>query len=154
MNNPREAISVALFNLLKGITFGSPPTPFQLAARAGRMWDAIPSGSQPAMFLFQVGETATQRTNIALYKWEMEFWCLIYLQADAAARDTTDVTEETQMNAIMDALEKALQPIPGEKQTLGGLVNNVWIEGQVIFDTGIIDQQCAIIIPLKVQTGS
>ena len=156
MNVPREQIAVAVFNLIKGITFGSnmPGGGFATSGRAGRMWSDLADAAQPAMFLFQVGETATQqRTAIGLYKWEMDFWCLIYLRADPAQVDA-GTTVETAMNAILDALEKALQPITGEKQTLGWIVNNVWIEGQIIVDTGITDQQCALIIPLKVQTGS
>lgn len=156
MNNPREIIAVALFNLLKDITFtGSPATGggFATTARAGRMWTDVPDAAQPAMFLFQVGQAATQKPAIALYKWEMRFWCLIYLRADPAQVDA-GTTVETLMNAILDAFENALQPVKGEKQTLGGLVNNVWIEGEIILDNGILDQQCAIIIPLMVQTGS
>lgn len=155
MNNPRENIAVALFNLIKGITWaGSPATGsgFAQASRVGKMWSDIPDAAQPAMFLFQVGEGAAQPA-IGLYKWSLRFWCLIYLKADPSQADS-GVTVETQINALLDAFESALQPIKGEKQTLGGLVNNTWIEGEVVIDTGILDQQCAIIIPLIVQTGS
>lgn len=144
MNVPREQISVALFNLLKGAY------PFAVAQRAGVMWDNVPS--QPAMFLFQVGESGTQASAIGLTKWRLHFWCLIYLRAQPQAVGQDD-TIETTMNQILDAIESTLQPIRGEKQTLGGIVNNAWIEGQIGVDTGILDQQCALIIPLMVETG-
>jgi hypothetical protein len=41
----------------------------------------------------------------------------------------------------------------GERQTLGGIVNNAWINGEVMIDTGILDQQCALLIPVDVETG-
>ena len=153
MQQSRETIAVALFDLLKVISFGDPPQTFQTTARKGRVWSDLPDAAQPAMFLFQVGETGSQPA-IALYKWRLHFWCLIYLRADAAD-DGAGTTIETTVNAILDAIENTLQPIIGEKQTLGLRgVNNVWIEGEIIVDTGIIDQQCAIIIPLIVETGS
>ena len=41
----------------------------------------------------------------------------------------------------------------GERQTLGGIVNNAWIEGEVIMDTGILDQQLALMVPVSVECG-
>ncbi len=146
MNVPREQVSIALFNLI------SPAYPWKTAQRAGMMWQDVGSVGQPAMFVFQIGESGTQAQAIGLTKWRLHFWCMIYLRADAA-QISQQTTIETQMNDILDKIEKALQPIRGEKQTLGGIVNNAWIEGQIIIDTGILDQQCALIIPVMVETG-
>jgi hypothetical protein len=38
-------------------------------------------------------------------------------------------------------------------QTLGGFVINAWIEGDVGFDGGVQDQQCAMVIPIRVLAG-
>lgn len=157
MNKPREDVAVALFNRLKGVQFLGPDgqtlVGFQSTSRKGQMWDNVPPANQPSLMLFQVAEEGTQKQAIGLYKWTIKFWCLIYLRADATDADS-GATVETQINSILDAIEKAMQPIIGEKQTLGGLVNNAWIEGDVVVDTGIIDQQCAIVIPILAQTGS
>ena len=37
--------------------------------------------------------------------------------------------------------------------TLGGLAYNAWIEGEVIMDTGILDQQLALMVPVSVECG-
>lgn len=146
MNADREAISVALFTLLQN-AFA-----WNRSSRHPKIWGDISPADQPAMFLFKIGETATQRRNIALPVWLIEYWCLVYLRVDPNPSDTN--IPETTINAILKAIDTNLPPVPkGEKQTLGGLVNNAWWEGKAIIDPGILDQQCAIVIPIHVETG-
>jgi hypothetical protein len=75
---------------------------------------------------------------------------MIYIRADAGP----DAVPDTVINQMLDAIGLVLQSIPpGEKQTLGGLVENAWVEGEILIDSGILDQQCVIQIPVKVVTG-
>lgn len=159
MQQTRETIALALFNQLKVISFdasasgGSPAQTFQTTARKGRIWTEVPDAAQPAMFLFQIGEVGSQK-NYGLYKWHLHFWCLIYLKADASDADA-GTTVETTINNVLDAIEKALQPVIGTINTLGLRgITNAWIDGQVSIDTGVLDQQCAIVIPITVEAGS
>lgn len=146
MNVPREQVSAALFNLLKTAY------PWVKSARAAQMWDAVGSTNQPYMAVFAVGNEAKEQAR-ALTRWRMKFVCLVYLRADQSQVDA-GTTVETTINQIIDAVDAALVgPIKGERQTLGGLVEHAWIEGEIFIDTGIVDQQCAILIPILASTG-
>jgi hypothetical protein len=60
------------------------------------------------------------------------------------------------LNNYLDALEAALQPVTGAgpKQTLGGLVNNAFIDGDVIIDEGLNSGPPALIsIPITINVG-
>ena len=65
----------------------------------------------------------------------------MYIRGDASL-DPSAILPATQLNAVWKSIENILSSSPiGERQTLGGIVNNAWIEGEVMMDTGILDQQ-------------
>jgi hypothetical protein len=151
MNNPREAISEALFTQLqKANGTGAGQFNFQSFERGLKSWGSVPAANQPAAFLVKWKESLTQ-VNLGLTVYVLDYLLVIYLQVDPS----TGTVGETTCNAILDALDLALQSKPPyEKQSLGGLVINAWIEGEVMIDTGILDQQAAIFVPIKVRTGA
>jgi hypothetical protein len=142
--NP-EAISAALFTLLSGANFA-----FASKDRRGKIWGNVDPADQPYMGLIQTGATGVQSTATGLEKWTLRYLVLVYIRADA----NPNVIPATQINAALQAIAEAINSSPiGERQTLGGIVNNVWINGQCMIDTGILDQQCALLIPVDVELG-
>lgn len=137
-----EAISASLFTLLAAAY------PFKKSDRRGAIWSNVDIQDQPYMALIEQGATGVQDTTIGLEKWTLHYLVLVYLRADA----NPSVVPATTINAILQAIANALQPISG-KQTLTATVNNTWIDGEVKIDTGILDQQCALLIPISVQVG-
>ena len=150
MNNTRESIAAALFALLQGAKVGG-SSPFTTMTRSARVWSDTGPDQMPALLLIHTGEQATQQGPFGLTRWKMNFDCLIYLRRDAGP----DATFDTQLNNILDAIDSVMQSTPdqGQRQTLGGLVTHAWIEGEILIDPGILDQQAAILIPIKVLTG-
>jgi hypothetical protein len=149
VNVSRETISAALFALLQGTKIAGNPA-FVTTGRRGRIWSDTTPADQPAMYLIHTGEMAVQNQAYGLTKWLLHYDILVYARADTNSTAAPD----TMINSILDAIDAQMLAIPpGERQTLGGVVYHAWIEGQILIDTGIIDQQVAIMIPCKVTTG-
>lgn len=145
MNNSREAIASALFTLLQnGFQWSK-------SSRTATIWSNVDAAEQPAMFLIHTHEAVNQNQAMGLPKWTMYFTCLIYAKVDPS---TGGPPSDTQINTYIDAIDNALHPSPGEKQTLGGLVLDAFITGDLMIDPGILDQQIAIVIPIRVLTGA
>jgi hypothetical protein len=147
MNGTRTAISTALFNLLKNAYA------WNLADQRLQVPDNLDQESQPAMFVMKSKENVTQRggMDFAMPVYKLSYAVLITLMAGATPETTT---AESQLDAILDAVDAALQsPRKGEPQTLGGLVTNCWIEGDIQIDTPVLFQQCSIWIPITVLVG-
>jgi hypothetical protein len=142
--NP-ETISAALFTLLTTMNYS-----FKVTDRVGQIWSNVDPSEQPYMGLVERGATGVQNQAMGLEKWTLHYLVLVYLRADA----TPTAIPAQQLNAVLQAIAEVINSSPlGERQTLGGLVNNVWINGQCIMDTGIIDQQCALLVPVDVELG-
>ncbi len=149
MNVPRETVAAALLTLLQGTQIGGNPA-FLTTGRRARVWSDVTPGDQPALFVIHPGERALQDQALGLTKWMLHFDILIYLRADASPTAVPD----TAINAILDAIDAQMQSKPpAERQTLGGVVYHAWIEGDIFIDSGILDQQVAIMIPVHVLTG-
>ena len=58
----------------------------------------------------------------------------------------------TILNGLVDAVAAALAPEPASnKQTLGGLVQHVWIDGAIVTDEGVLADQAVAIIPITLK---
>lgn len=148
MNVTREAISTALFNLLVNTKIAGLPA-FKSTSRKAKIWSNTNVGDQPAMFLIHSGEEAVQNKAYGITKWHLHFDILIYARVDASPAATPDTT----INTLLDAIDTQIRGTQGERQTLGGVVHHAWIEGQILIDTGILDQQIAILVPVKILMG-
>lgn len=153
MNVSRETVAAALLTLLQPTQYtlpGGQPTLFQTVGRNVQTWGAIAVGDQPAMFIVHSGEQIVQSQAYGLSKYMLHFELVIYARADASPAAVPD----TLINAMLDAIDAQMQSAPkGERQTLGGVVYHAWIEGDVFIDSGILDQQIAMLVPVKVLTG-
>ena len=149
MNQARETIAAALFTLLAGTKIGSNPA-FVTTSRHAKVWSNITPGDQPAMFLIHAGEQVMQSQSYGLSKYLLHFEILIYARADARP----DAVPDTLINSLLDAIDAQMQSTPpGDRQTLGGAAVHAWIEGEILIDSGILDQQVAIMIPVRVLAG-
>lgn len=147
----REEQFTALFNLLVS---AKPPAAlggeWVETDRVLKMWDDCPAANQPALYLHQGPQHATQPT-LALNKWELTATVWIYWRLDKAA---DGVKPATIVNGLIDAIDSAISgPRPGDLQTLGGLVYHASINGTVVFDDGLIDNQGVMLIPISLMVG-
>lgn len=162
----REAAYTALFNLLKGIPLPNSVSPtgrFVTTGRALQDWDDVPHGNQPAMYLHQLPQRASQ-PNISLVQWQWHAACWVYYRTDNINNPNSGVYPDTVVNQILDAIELALQPAPPEeRQTLGLAVPNApgttgvihtWIDGDVVWDSGLTNNQAVIVIPITILVGN
>lgn len=121
MQIPRETIMAALFAQLSAVPG------FQTYGR--RLRTASEVTAQPALFLRKTGETWPARpangmpAKVTIHA---EVW--VYWKAQSP---DPSVAPEIDGNALLDAVEAALAGAPRQENTLGGLVNRVWIEGKL-----------------------
>lgn len=148
--NP-EAIAIALFTLL-----GQANYPFASMDRRGQLPENVPSANQPYLGLVELGMAqAINRAALndqaqGLEKWLLHFRVLVYLRTDA----TPQTIPASALNAALLAIVQVLRASPlGTRQTLGGIVDDCFIFGDVMMDTAILDQQAAMMIPVAVDCG-
>lgn len=136
----RESIAAALF-ALAGSTAG-----FVTKSRRLKHWSDVTAEDQPALFQSQGKETvdtaAAKMGAPNVHK--IEFQLYIYVHST----DPT-VPPSSLLNPILDALEAALTPTPGLKQTLGGLVQHAFISGSIETDEGVLGDQAVAIVPIE-----
>jgi len=135
----REAIYSALFKQLQKMDG------VETFSRILAHWDDVSATMQPALYMTVVSQLAEQVTGFPTrYQLDAKVW--IYTH-----RDTDGVVPSVQINQILDELEAALAPPPGPsfKQTLGGLVEHCWINGEIQTDEGTLGNQAVAIIPIR-----
>jgi hypothetical protein len=143
-----EQIAVALFAKV-------PVVDYATSARTLRHYDDVVPSEQAA--LFQVLEraiagggapTAGGRSSAGPSQWALHFAWYVYQHASQCA---PGVLLESDMLARVDALRAALRPGSGTmSQTLGGLVADVRIAGEVELDGGALGGQGVAILPIIV----
>ena len=147
----REPIWVALLALLQGSLGAKIVTSGRNHVRPPQL---MPE-QQPALFLLQVREKRDPRPPGTPGKVTLEGIIVLYCQsAEPVVSETgQDVAlGATTLNSLFLLVDAALapdNPMTG-KQTLGGLVTHCWIEGNTDMDPGIVTQQAAAIIPVKI----
>jgi|SRR5579864_903109 len=152
MNNPRETIYAALFALGSGLTWTDPngAQQWQLKSRRLLAWSDPGAGNQPAFFQREAREGADQVQAFGATRWKLRAQWWIYLQI---APDEATIPSQF-MNPLLDALDK-LFVNPAQNQTLGGLVTNCWIDGEIVMDDPVYpDQQAVIVVPVSLLTGT
>lgn len=96
-------------------------------------------------------EEGSQNFAYGETKWAMWFVLVVYFKPDVSSGAIPDDIAD----AILDGIETTLQAGPqGERQTLGGIVVNCYIQGRVTIGTTAADtQQMFMLVPVKVDTG-
>lgn len=138
----REAVYQALFNLLKD-THG-----IKTASRRPRLWNEVDPVDQPALFLAVDDQVPTNSPDGEPTVWRFTAEAILY-----AHSTDPDVPPSMLLNPILDAIEAKLRGLyPGRPQTLGGLVERVWISGPIETSGDRLGDQGVASIPLEVLT--
>jgi hypothetical protein len=139
----REAIYSALFDLLEGAA------EFKTASRRLKHWADVEAADQPALFQAQrrelvEGEPGLPRIHM--------FHVDAYIYANT---QDPDLSPGEILNPLLDVIEAALAPNPiTNKQQLGGLVEHVWVEGEIETDEGTLGDQGVCIVPIVIKVSS
>lgn len=151
----REQVFTALFGLLDGVQWnlGTDAAPvmatFKEKTRRIVLFSDVPAAEQPWIGQAEHAETSAQKTNMPYKRVWKASW-MVYHRAS----DVPGGIGAIWNNLIIDALEAALAPKPGdegfldERNTLSGLVWHCFIEGEVFKDPGDIDKQALIVVPI------
>ena len=71
----------------------------------------------------------------------------VHMHADVGGSSTP----AAQIDAMLTAIEAALEPTPGQDtQTLGGLVSHCWIEGDIERFEMMPGNRCIVIVPVHI----
>jgi hypothetical protein len=145
----REQVANALYALLDAAA--NKVTTLVTSSRRLRDLHRVDKARMPALFLAQGPEhyERTQGQMIGLApRRTMRFMAVIY----TADPQEDSVNPSTQMNALTEAIETALNPDPTTGlQTLGGLVASARIEGTIEFVENLSgDGKSVLVIPIAV----
>jgi len=143
MTGSREAIYAALFSLLGNCA------PFAVTGRRLQAWED--TQEQPALFQMQSGEQAAEGAAGMPLRWKLSVRIWIYAKTDGSP----SAVPSSALNPLIDAVDSVLGGSSlaiGRKQTLGGLVLNAWIDGEVRIFEGVLGQQAVAIIPVSILT--
>lgn len=145
-----EAVFAALLTQLQTAQFeGS--NAMQSWTRTVEAPDQIPVSNMPAAVLVQGDLLAEQKQVFGATKWTFSALLLIYLRADSSQVNPNPLPA-TLVNYFVWGIFKSLwgKP-PYGKQTLGGLVEHAWLEGQVHQE--VANEQLVIMIPIMILAG-
>lgn len=143
-----EPIYAALFALAQAANTSD--TPFTIMSRRWIAWDQMTAEQSPALFQLQ-GPAPVEGAVRGLPKFSLQVDWYVYLSTDP-----TDLNTPTSppLNNYLTALINAVLPkLQGQKQILGGLAADVYIDGDIILDEGVISSPAVIKIPLIILTG-
>lgn len=146
----REDAIAALWTLLQGLVL-----PNGLAwgerSRGIKQFDQVAAGSQPALFMQQGPQRASRRREQGITTWEWTAVALVYFRCDTLRNDD----DWKFANTLLDSIEALLQgKPPGSRQTLGGVVYDCYIDGEVGLYESIDDaNQAVITVPITILTG-
>jgi hypothetical protein len=100
----------------------------------------------PAMFQAQKSETVSKTKGVDT-KLEMMVDVYVYVKVEDGQPSSPA------LNDMLDKVAAAIAPIPGSdnKQTLGGLVEDCVLRGQILTDEGTLGELAVAIIPIQIQ---
>lgn len=138
----REALYSALFALLEQVPG------VVTRSRRLRHWSDVGPSEQPALFLAQGRQNATpgDPARGVPTKWLLHADVYLYVRTGSHG------VPGSQLNPLLDAIEAALATAgPLQRtQTLGGLAEHCWIEGDIDTDEGTLGDQAVAIVPIRI----
>ena len=137
--NTREAIFAALFARV------ATAPGFRTTSRTLKSWSEVASPDQPALFQAEGRQTAVSEYRLPT-KWTL--YAELYLYVHLATSGQTDVVValNNQVDAVMTALARDATGV----QTLGGVVEDCRVQGDIETDEGRLGAQAVAIIPLVI----
>lgn len=138
----REQIFAALFAQVSSSAFVT-------MSRRMQHYANVDSASQPALFQSEGKQTAAVVAGKPT-KWTFRAALAIYAHAQTANPD--DLTST--LNDLVDGVVAALDREPAtERQTLGGLVYDCRVQGDIETDEGFLGDQAVALIPIEIITN-
>ena len=139
----REQAYQALFDTVKAITLPGSAA-WGVRMRGIKSADEVPPANQPALFVAQGPERASARRDRGAQTWDWWAAIVVYFRTEPMP-----VAEDwTFANAVLESLETILWN-PDGVQTLGGVVADCFIEGEVgLFPEPEQMQQQTLVIPV------
>jgi hypothetical protein len=141
MQNPnREEVAVALFTLLQTVPG------FVTYSRRPQEWDD--SVNMPALYMGNTAETYEYQHGTATPPHiTLAFDIFVYIKVGLDPNSIPD----TQLNQLIDAIETKLGgfAVNGQAQTLGGIVDHAWIDGDVHRFPGYLNGQGGALFQIK-----
>lgn len=139
----REPIYAALWALVSGDPRAQ--AVFVTMNRYTRHFDNVPSNETPALFLLQQSETWGQTGRGIPAKRTLKCSFLVYTYTG----DPTAALPSTAINTLLDVLDDVIAKADGSYvQTLGGLVNHVYIEGEIQIAEGLLQSKSIVAVPV------
>lgn len=154
----REDVATALLNLLLTASFITLTSQgqainFVTSGRRFRMWDDVQGSQKPALFLTEGkehhmrGDLRTPAIRTIMYD--------AYIFINDGMNKAAQLTPITTINNILDSIDPITDGVlvpdmVSQKQTLGNLVYDCYIEGEIVKVPGDINGQGVLIIPIKV----
>lgn len=135
----REPIYQALFDLVT-----NDPTVAVIFVTKGRLLPheaAVASVACPALFTFQFPETRAYAGKGIPAKRTLHCAFIAYFSTNSGAGQLP----ATMLNAAADAIDNAIHPAPGYVQTLGGLVEHVYIEPDIRPYEGLLQDKSVLV---------
>jgi hypothetical protein len=148
MNVMREDVMAALVALLEGVIFTQPvngATRFLSISRRLKLWSNVAKSQRPALFIAEHREQQAYQNEALPPKTTLGVDLFIYIDSS-----DPNAVPAIALNTMLDAIETALKPATGARQTLGGLVSHCRIDGAVLKDPGDLDGDGLLWIPLKI----
>ena len=145
----RVTIVSALFTLLQGVMN------FKLKSQRYIPWDQLSPATQfPGLMLWEDGDRYEWRADL-LARITLRTKAIIFMSASA---DLT-VAPVQDIDNLLDAIDAALAPSTGMdkvtgRQTLGNLVYNCRIEGEVVKASGDLDGISLLVVPINITVGN
>ena len=120
-------------------------TGFLTVSRRLKLWRDV--AAQPALFVRNADDDVANRPHRMPARLTINAEAWIYNQTGPSEAAAPAVLQ----NYLLDALTDALEPTAGtETLTLGGLVHNCWIEGNIERHPGDLDGQAIAIVPIRI----
>lgn len=139
----REPVYAALFAKLQAAA------PFVTTSRRFKHFADVAPADQPALFLVQRPESVSTTPGLDSVH-ELSCDAVVY----ANARGDDSVVPAAVINGLVDAVFAALKPNPiTNKQSLGGLVEHAWVEGQIETDEGLLQEQGYALVPIRMKVA-
>lgn len=131
----REAVYSALFTLL------SSAPGLITTSRTLRHWSDVQPSEMPALFQAQGDQSVSRQLKLPM-RWELMADIWVYVSTDG------DLSPGEVINPIVDAICSAINPYPSERQTLGGIVYDVYVAGSIKTSSGTLGNIEAVMIPV------
>lgn len=147
MRVSREEVYTALFNLGAKLSWGNlgeQPFTFVFSSRRVKTPEQLGVALQPALCQAEWKETTQQNKGLPPKRVWRAAWFIYFYEGN------DDAITATMTNAILDAIDE-LFPAAPEEQTLGGLVDKAWIEGDIEKYGGQLDSQVLLVVPISLQ---